>query len=109
MLTKIIAWVGLLTVLAISLHWMLSAAQQRGRRLPAWLIGALARFGSLGQLLDADRRADRRRQARVERARVQREAIARASGPMPLDPPVTWEGNVARPQFGAKGRQHNLH
>lgn len=108
MLTNLLAWTGLIAVLLISLHWALQAA---GRRLP--LPASLRRLsGLLDALLlpfDADRRAERRRQKRVDRARIQREAIARASAPVPLDEPVTWEGNVARPQFGAKRQRHSLH
>jgi hypothetical protein len=109
MVTQIIAWVGLLSVLLIALHWALSAARRRGRRLPSPLHHLLDLLDGMGHWFDADRRAEARRRQRVQRAQVQREAIARASGPVPLDPPVTWEGNVARPQFGGKTRPHNLH
>jgi len=102
---------GLLAVGLISLHWLLAALLQRGLRLPAPLRGLHQLLDRLGGTFDPDARADRRRQARVERARQQRDAIARASGPVPLDPPVEWDGNVARPQFGRKSpqRSHNLH
>lgn len=110
MVSTALAWLGLLAVLLVTLHWVLDAALRRGAlRRPVWLRlhGLLDAWSSP---LDAQRRADRRRQARVRRAQQQRDAIARASGPVPLDPPVEWEGNVARPQFGKRPpRQHNLH
>jgi hypothetical protein len=45
----------------------------------------------------------------VQRARLQREAIARASEPVPLDEAVSWEGNVARAPFGRKPTRAKLH
>ncbi|WP_374662550.1 hypothetical protein [Inhella sp.] len=108
MLTDLLAWAGLIAVLLISLHWALQVA---GRRLP--LPAPLRRLsGLLDRLVhpfDPDHRAERRRQQRIDRARMQREAIARASAPVPLDEPVSWEGNVARPQFGAKRPRQPLH
>lgn len=108
MLTTLLAWMGLIAVLLISLHWALQAA---GRRLP--LPAPLRRLSGLldglARPFDADLRAERRRQQRVDRARIQREAIARASAPVPLDEAVSWEGNVASPQFGAKRPRQPLH
>lgn len=111
MVSQAIAWLGLVAVGLISLHWLLDALLQRGRRLPAGLRGLHHLLGSWNNPFDAELRADRRRQARVERARQQRDAIARASAPVPLDPPVEWDGNVAHPQFGRKPaqRSHPLH
>ncbi len=115
-MSEALAWLGLLGVLLIALHWALDAALRRGARLAAPLHRLHELLGSGPRLLDPERRAERRRQARVQRAQHQREAIARASAPMPLDPPITpgqsveWDGNVAHPQFGRRApRQHNLH
>lgn len=111
MVSQVLAWLGLLVVGLVLLHWALDAALRRGLRLPAVARSLHHLLDNWTLPLDPDRRADRRRQARVLRAQQQRDAIARASAPMPLDPPVEWEGNVARPQFGRKsvGRQHPLH
>ena len=110
MVSQALAWLGLLAVLLVALHWLLDAALRRGAVLAApWrrLHGLLDAWSTP---FDGQRRAERRRQARVQRAQQQRDAIARASGPMPLDTPVEWDGNVARPKFGSRPpRQHNLH
>ncbi len=112
MATQVLAWLGLLAVALVTLHWVLDAALRRGTALAApWrrLHGLLEAWT---HPLDGQRRAERRREARVLRARQQREAIARASGPVPLDeePQVEWDGNVAHPKFGRRSaRQHNLH
>lgn len=102
-MTQLLAWMGLIAVLCVYAHWALQAL---GRRvtLPGPLRGLVRLAQRLNAPFDADARADRRRQARVHRARLQREAIARASAPLPLDEPVSWEGNVARPRFGSKSR-----
>lgn len=110
----LLAWLGLISVLLIALHWALDAAHARGRRLPRPLLQLLLFLERLPQGLSADERAERRRAERLRLAQRHREAIARSSGPMPLDdaPPVEWDGNVARPQFGGERRRqrpHNLH
>jgi hypothetical protein len=111
MVSQVLAWLGLLTVGLIALHWMLDAALRRGTPLAGPLRGLHHLLDNWTAPFDLDRRADRRRQARVLRAQQQRDAIARASAPAPLDPPIEWDGNVARPQFGRKParRPHNLH
>lgn len=113
MLTQWFAGLGLLLVVLIALHWALDARLRRGRLTGAWLQRLHAVLDGWGRGLDPEHRADRRRHARVIKAQHQREAIARASAPMPLDEPVQWDGNVARPAFG-RGRRaarppHNLH
>jgi hypothetical protein len=110
----LLAWLGLISVLLIALHWALEAAQARGRRLPGALLRLLRLLERLPQGLSADTRAERRRAERLRLAQQHREAIARNSRPTPLDesPPVEWDGNVARPQFGGERRRqrpHNLH
>jgi hypothetical protein len=106
--TQLLAWMGLIAVLCVYAHWALQAL---GRRVPLpaplQVLGRWAR--RLNAPFDADLRADRRRQERVQRARLQREAIARASEPVPLDEAVSWEGNVARAPFGRKPTRAKLH
>lgn len=113
MVSQALAWLGLLAVLLVALHWALDARLQRGAALAAPLRRLHALLGAWSAPLDGQRRAERRRKARQLRAQQQREAIARASASMPLDaakPDVEWDGNVARPQFGRRApRQHNLH
>lgn len=115
MVSTVLASLGLLGVILVALHWALGAALQARWRVPAPLATLYALLDNWTELFNPDRRADWRRRQRVKRAQLQREAIARASGPAPLDespaPSVVWEGNVARPEFGRKGasRPHNLH
>ena len=104
MVATVLASVGLLAVGLVLLHWVLDAAVHSGRRLPALLAALYALLDNWTEPFNADRRADSRRRLRVMRAQHQREAIARASAPTPLDeappPSVAWEGNVAHPDFG---------
>lgn len=114
MVSQVLAWLGLVTVALVSVHWALGAALRRGRLTLVPLRRFYRWLDELPTMLDAQHRAERRRQARVLRAQHTREAIARASAPMPLDtdPEVEWEGNVAHPRFGAgkrPGHPHNLH
>jgi hypothetical protein len=111
MISQVLAWLGLLVVGLIAVHWVLGAALRSGTQLPSPLRSLHHLLDNWSTPLDADRRADRRRQARVLRAQLQRDAIARASVPVPLDPPIEWDGNVAHAQFGRKPAQrpHNLH
>lgn len=112
---QMLAWLGLIGVLLIALHWALDSAQQRGRRLPAPLLRLLLLLERLPHGFSAQQRAERRRAERVRLAQQHREAIARNSRPAPLDsqpPSVEWDGNVARPLFGRgrkRERPHNLH
>lgn len=109
MFSQAVAWLGLMAVALIGVHWLLDAMLRERRVLPAplqrvhtWLDGWAAPF-------DAERRAERRRQERVRRAQHTRDAIARASAPMPLEPPVEWDGNVAHARFDKKPHTHSLH
>jgi hypothetical protein len=114
MVSTVLASLGLLGVTLVALHWALGAAMHARRRVPAPLATLYALLDNWTELFNPERRANWRRRQRVIRAQHQREAIARASSPMPLDeapaPSVVWEGNVARPEFGRKGesRPHNL-
>ncbi len=114
MVSTVLASLGLLVVALVALHWALDAALSVGKRLPKLLAMLHALLDNWTEPFNPDRRAERRRRQRVQRAQHQREAIARASAPVPLDetpaPSVAWEGNVARPEFGRKraSRPHNL-
>lgn len=110
MVSLVMAWMGLSAVALVALHWALDALQRRGRLQSGFWQRVHGSLEAWVSLFDADRRADRRRAQRIQRAQTTREAIARASAPMPLDPPaVEWDGNVARPRFGHKAQPHNLH
>src|SRR5262245_56199552 len=115
MAAELLAWMGLIGVLMIALHWALSAAVQQGRRLPLPLLRLLQLLEALPHGFSAQQRAELRRAERVRLAQQHRDAIARNSRPSPLDdetPEVEREGNVARPLFGRgrkRERPHNLH
>lgn len=109
MLSQVVAWLGLLAVMLIGIHWLLDNALTRRRHLPKALRAMHGWLDVWAVPLDSERRAERRRQARVRRAQHQRDAIARASAPMPLDPPVAWDGNVAHARFDKKPSAHNRH
>lgn len=109
MFSQVVAWIGLLAVSLIGVHWVLDAALRQYPALPSALRAVHGWLDGMAAPFDADRRAERRRRARVQRAMHQRDAIARASAPMPLDPPVEWDGNVAHARFDRKPPAHNLH
>ena len=116
MVSKILASIGLLIVLAISLHWLLGAQLRSGRRLPAWLRKLYALLDGVPRWLAPEASELRRQEMRQERRQAwQRRSWAQSSQqPEPDDdaastPPVEWDGNVARPRFGDRKRRHNLH
>jgi hypothetical protein len=132
--TKVLAWLGLMVVLLVSLHWALGAHLRRkgraGGKAMRWVGALFALLERSTAWFDPQKQAELRRQSRQERARQHHDAIARSSMPMPFDDTVMpskpkivskpkpkarqkvqWEGNVARPRFGSRDRSspHNLH
>lgn len=104
MASQVLAAIGLIICVLLGLHMVLGPKVQR--RLATWAQG---RFSRWQHFWSSEARAEARRHARARTASQHREAIERArSRPMPLDE-VEWDGNVAKPKFGASRSSRTLH